>query len=1398
MSLSTTATGTFSETITLHADGSNSSGYNGALPDQVWTITGTVIPATVLAQPTLNTQTSLSFGNLHVGQSADRTLSASNGINATEALDVAISGVGGNVTAHGSIAQLAPGQTDTSSVTLSLDTSAAGAKTGFLDLAFASHGAASTTALPGQRISASGNVYRLAEASILTPTSVTFANRHVGTPATQTITVRNIAAGDGFSEKLSAQVSANSPGVLGAGAFALLNAGATDSSSLTVAIDAATAGRKSGTATVVLSSDGAGTSGLGVTALSSRSITVAGDVFRLASVAVGPLSNNFVAHIGDTAIRALTVTNIATADGFSEYLTAAAGIASAGVIISGSASLVAPGASDSTHLVVGIDTSTVGFKAGTATVNPVSDGTGSSQLGITSLLSQTIGVSGTVYRVASTDAVLPGVHLVAHVGDVASKALSIRNTAAPDGFSERLGATINTAASGISASGAFSLLAPGAADSSALTVGISTQAAGHTAGSATVTLVSDGSGTSGLGNTPLGSRTVNISGDVYRLAHVSIDPFPTSLIVHVGDAGQRSLTIRNTAIADGYSESLTGVVVSESGDITVTGSIGGIAPGSSGTGLHIGFSTIAPGVVSGTVSLRFVSDGAAAGLGSTNLGQQVVVVNATVNNYAKATIQKLSGAGTLTQNGNAITVDLGQLQQGTGSVSLSLAVLNAASGLSDSLSGSLVVPSGTGPFSHTGPQGFSNLGAQQASSAFGVTLSTAAIGDFSETIVLRSTGTNAGGYAGALPDQTLTINATVVAAPSSLASAPLVTVTDTNVAHLGALAAADVFNARSDATRFEFRALNGWPAARVVLDGREQPALTVIQLTKDQLSRLTFEVGYLQTDFELRASNGTTWSEWQKVRVTAPDNHATVIQVSDQTQLAGAEIALTSLFSWTDQEGDTPAAIYIWDLSPGGSSIRVNGVERAAGELIAVTSLNGLTFEAGAAGSVDQIRVQAYDGIVWGASTTFSVTAVAGPPPVLTVQNTTVGHLGALSAANIFTVSSDATLFEFRALNDWPAARVVLDGRTQPALQVISLTKAELSRVTFEAGYLQTDFELRASNGLSWTAWQKVRVVAPDNAETVITAPNIVLTQGSEVPLASLFSVWDAEGDNPTGYHITDLTAGGGSIRVNGIEQLANSEVALSSLSGGTFRAGAAGSSDQLLLNVYDGIVWRRQAVSFMVSAVADKAPVITANSEAIAAGTVKQASMLFSVSDVENHTITRYQLRDNTPGASSGFFLVGEVPKPALDSFEVESPTGLGFQGGSTGDDLEVRAFDGQVWSAWAHVTINGPVASPTATTKQIRIGQSAAVTSLVNGIAGANRYQFLDGTPTTVSGRLLRNGAEAPANQPVDLMASQLSELTFVAGNTTGTDTLFVRGSIDNGANWGAWKPVDVTIIA
>ena len=282
VTLATSAPGTFTETITLTPTGSNPSGFSAVLPAETLTITGTVTSsagggaapavATVLPAGTIN------FGAVHVGASVRQGLTIGNAAVApADLLNASVAATTGNAVASGTIAGLAAGSTDTTSINAGIDTGTAGLRTGAVVLGFVSDaGAGGTASLPPQTIAVAGTSYREAAAALLPLTAIV----HVGDPGTAALSISNSDPADGFSERLVALLvsTTGNLGIAANGPTPGIAAGDTNTTALALAFSTAQAGTVSGTATVGLTSDG-GTGpgaldGLGVTALSGQTAPV--------------------------------------------------------------------------------------------------------------------------------------------------------------------------------------------------------------------------------------------------------------------------------------------------------------------------------------------------------------------------------------------------------------------------------------------------------------------------------------------------------------------------------------------------------------------------------------------------------------------------------------------------------------------------------------------------------------------------------------------------------------------------------------------------------------------------------------------------------------------------------------------------------------------------------------------------------------------------------------------------------------------------------------------------------------------------------------------------------------------------------------------------------------------
>jgi hypothetical protein len=150
----------------------------------------------------------LAFGNHHVGDITTNklALTVSNTDVAdgySEKLNANLSGATAGFTAAGSVSGIAAGASNSTSLTVTLDTSTAGAKAGTAKLALATNGSGvdgrGSTPLAGQTVNLTGAVYAYAAAH-LASTSVTLGNQHVGAAAHGVLSLSNSAAAGGFSE----------------------------------------------------------------------------------------------------------------------------------------------------------------------------------------------------------------------------------------------------------------------------------------------------------------------------------------------------------------------------------------------------------------------------------------------------------------------------------------------------------------------------------------------------------------------------------------------------------------------------------------------------------------------------------------------------------------------------------------------------------------------------------------------------------------------------------------------------------------------------------------------------------------------------------------------------------------------------------------------------------------------------------------------------------------------------------------------------------------------------------------------------------------------------------------------------------------------------------------------
>jgi len=525
-----------------------------------------------------------------------------------------------------------------------------------------------------------------------------------------------------------------------------------------------------------------------------------------------------------------------------------------------------------------------------------------------------------------------------------------------------------------------------------------------------------------------------------------------------------------------------------------------------------------------------------------------------------------------------------------------------------------------------------------------------------------------------------------------------------------------VSDADSDAmTRYQL-----WDSTRdpnsghFVINGVAQAAGTVIDITAAQVAQTFFVAGKISDSLQIRAFDGTAWSAsddagWAPFTIGVLDA-APVVTTQNISRPHFQTLALSSLFSVNDVDGDAVTQYQLWDATRDSASghFVVNDVAQAAGTVITINAadLANTSFVTGSIG--DNLQIRASDGIVWSetdgrAWAPFTLTVPANHAPVVTTANVSKAHLQTFALSSLFSVTdadSDAmTQYQlWDATRDPASGHFVVNGMAQAAGTVITINGADLANTSFVTGSVGDSLQIRAFDGIDWSAadsaaWSPFTVTVPANRAPVLTTASVTKAHLQTFALSSLFSVTDADGDAMTQYQLWDATRdpNSGYFTVNGVAQAAGTVTTINaaSLANTSFVTGSVG--DNLQIRAFDGISWSADDSAawspFTITVPANRAPVVTTADVTEPHSQPVQLSSLFTVSDADSDAITEYQLWDATRDPASGHFAIGGLAQAAGTVIDISAAqlSQTTFVTGASGtvDALQIRAFDGIAWSA-------------------------------------------------------------------------------------------------------------------
>ncbi|MDB5575787.1 MAG: hypothetical protein JWR80_963 [Bradyrhizobium sp.] len=616
-----------------------------------------------------------------------------------------------------------------------------------------------------------------------------------------------------------------------------------------------------------------------------------------------------------------------------------------------------------------------------------------------------------------------------------------------------------------------------------------------------------------------------------------------------------------------------------------------------------------------------------------------------------------------------------------------------------------------------------------------------------------------------------------------------------------------------------------------VVNGTSVPAQTIYQVTAAQLAQATYVAGAVGTsdDLLVQAFDGQLYSGWNaqvRLTVNTPPTISLPSGTSVTASTAGQSFAFSSLFAGNDANND-PLTYFVYDGNAAANSGHwvVNGASVAAGVIYQVTAsqLAQTSFATGAAGTVDDIQAQSFDGMAYsGWNAHVVVRAQANTPPTISLPSgasVTASTAGQSFAFSSLFAGSDAnndplTYFLYDGNAAANSGHWVVNGTIIPAQTIYQVTAAQLAQTSFVVGAAGTvdDIQAQSFDGQAYSGWNAhVLVNAPANTPPTISRPSgasvTASTVGQSFAFSSLFAGNDANGD-PLTYYLYDgnAAANSGHWVVNGtivpaqtIYQLTAAQLAQTS-----FVVGAAGTVDDIQAQSFDGMAYSGWNAHVLVNAPANSPPTVGlpagANVTASTAGQSFAFSSLFAGSDANGDPLT-YYLYDSNAAANSGHWVVNGTIVAAQTIYPLTASqlAQTSFVAGAVGtvDDILVQAYDGQAYSGWntqVHLSVNTPptVSLPSgANVTASTAGQSFAFASLfaANDINGDPlTYYLYDSNAAANSGHWVVNGTSVAAGVIYQITASQLAQTSFVAGAADTADDILVQAY--DGRAYSGWN--------
>ena len=524
-------------------------------------------------------------------------------------------------------------------------------------------------------------------------------------------------------------------------------------------------------------------------------------------------------------------------------------------------------------------------------------------------------------------------------------------------------------------------------------------------------------------------------------------------------------------------------------------------------------------------------------------------------------------------------------------------------------------------------------------------------------------------------------------------------------------------------------------------DNVANPQATFLLTTGAELAGTTYEapsIGGESETLSIRAFDGFSWSELADFTVTS-SIAPIVVDPGTQEVITGERRLASTLFSLDPTTESVLAAESFFFVdrrtNGGGGFFEFQGERQASGEFFFVEAdqLDQL-FYVGASNpnDVENIGIVAGNGLEFGDATDIEILTL--PSPSVAVPNRTVqaGHFLNFATGGSANVGgtvpegetpifdfldSGANVIEFlfadRSLN---GGNFVFQGEQIPSAQFFRVPADQLDQLEYVGGQsgslFSEDIGVLVNTNFVWSTLPDFTITTLPNANApILTSPDITVEAGTVLPLDSLFSFTDADGDTLTSVTIFDTAAdvvadpvagidavSTGFFTINGVRQPDNTAITVPFDEIGTVNfvtSPTSGIDEDIQITVNDGFN-NSETTTATIDTIT--LPTIIGDLNNPSIDTIQRITVsdLFSQTD-GGPAPTRYQVFDeNVDIRSGGFELDGvELQNGVVHDLTAAQFDRLVFVGaevdlGRQLDPIIIRANDGTSFGEYERININ------------------------------------------------------------------------------------------------------------